>query len=296
MPSSLTPKYAWFPDGQQVDVKNGKMYWSNMGCTGDYATCPHKNGSVYRADWPSGDNVEVVVPTGYIGMGKELHLDTARQQLYCGDKFPTPPVNTSIWRIDLAAGPPFPPPTPILSGAQGAASGVTLDSTGEKILISSDGEGQPPGIGVLSRVMPPGTTHERRTDLVWHYQTEYADHIDADSEGRVYWSDSPGNKVACIRVGSVDGKTPARTIQNQTTVMPPPYGKYDHAIGVAVTRDMQTVYYTTAGVGQFKPGTGLPPGKIFKSSVSGGVQEVVWTAPDIAIDGVAVVEMPDGTP
>ena len=86
-----------------------------------------------------------------IGAAKELHLDAERQQLYCGDKNPAYDLGwTSIWRVDLNEfrGKPL-IPTPMLQGKQVSASGVTLDHTGEHLMITSDGEGQPPGVGVM---------------------------------------------------------------------------------------------------------------------------------------------------
>ena len=298
-----------FPDGQQVDEVNKKVYWSNMGSccceppVGNKTVnpaqnpCHYKGGSIYRADWPSGDNIIPIVLAGTaIGAAKELHLDVERQQLYCGDKNPAYDLGwTSIWRIDLAHGPPF-TPIPMLQQKQLSASGVTLDHTGEKLMVTSDGEGQPPGVGVMGREIPAGYSAANRTDLVWHYKTECCDHIDADSSGKIYWTDSgaclgkEGLGSPAVRVGSADGVTPARTIQTRKAVVP---GPGDHAVGIAVSKDEREVYYTSAGSSCFRPTTPAGPqnpnGKIFRSSVEGGAQEVVWQGDHVCIDGVAIV-------
>jgi len=200
------PHVDW-PDGVQVDVKRGKMYWTNMGSTA--ATIP-RAGSVYSSNL-DGTDIQAIVPPGTIGAGKQVHLDAVRQYLYVADKQNE---TAGIWGIDISSGPPF-AIKPLLQKHQPSASGVTLDSTGEQLLITSDGQGHPSGVGVMAREIPVGMSAANRSDVVWHYTSENPIDVEADSTGQVYWSDSGGISTFGIRVGSVDGTAPARTIRTK---------------------------------------------------------------------------------
>ena len=145
-----------YPDDQKVSVKQRKVYWSNMG-SGVLSNCMmakgERTGSVWRADWPSGMNPEVVVPPGTIGCAKQLYLDELRMQLYVGDKGH---ITAGVWRIDIGGEGGRFPIEAILQHQEWSSSAVSLDATGEKVLTAADGEGLPPGIGVFNRVIPPG--------------------------------------------------------------------------------------------------------------------------------------------
>ena len=60
-----------------------------------------------------------------------------------------------------------------------------------------------------------------------------------------------------------------------------------------MSTDEREVFYTSAGSSCFRPTTPAGPqnpnGKIFRSSVEGGTQEVVWQGDHVCIDGVAIV-------
>ena len=302
---------AW-PDGQQVDVARRKVYWSNMGSNinnpnGLGCDNAERTGSVWRADWPSGENVEAVVPEGTIGCAKQLHYDAQRQQMYVGDKGH---LTAGSWRIDLAPdNPPF-KIEPLAQGLQRSASGVGLDSTGEKVIIASDGEGhtpglscgspqhprlcEGPGLGVMNRVMPPGMTAQNRTDVQWFYTADQVDHVFGGPDGKVFWTDYPD----LIRVGSIDGRTPAKTIQHMQEL----HGS--KPIGISLAADGETLYYSDCGFvydggdqppsacGMSVPASKCPPGRIFKQKINGGQPELVYTAVGNSIDGVSVVRMP----
>ena len=271
--------YVSWPDGVQVDVARRKMYWTNMGDTG--AQVP-RSGSVWRSNL-DGSGIEVVVPVGTIGSGKQCHLDAERQQLYVADKQAE---TAGIWRIDLAQGPPF-RVYPLLQKRQPSASGVTLDHTGERVLLTSDGQGHPSGLGVMGREVPRGESAANRSDVRWIYTTENPIDVETDSRGNAFWSDGGGISPYGIRRGSVDGTAPARTIQTKAAL------KTSFPVGVSLTADEQSVFFVGFGVGDVF--SGHTPGYVARSSVHGGDMQVVYTPANdtVCATGVSVVELPD---
>jgi DNA-binding beta-propeller fold protein YncE len=67
------------PDGIQVDVAAGHIYWSNMGVP------MFNDGSIERADL-DGRNVTTIVPTGATFTAKQLKLDRKNGKLYWSDR------------------------------------------------------------------------------------------------------------------------------------------------------------------------------------------------------------------
>lgn len=293
------PHVAW-PDGVQVDTENGWLYWTNMGSAqGDCAVCTR--GSVYRSRL-DGSGTEVVVPAdGPIGTGKQALLDRKRQHLYVGDKQPS---SGTIWRVDVSA-PPF-PVTPVVARPASEAkeiyprstAGVCLDHTGERLLFTNDGHGG--GIGVVSREIPGGMDAYNRTDVLRIYTNSTArpllpgegvspaDHpcdCVTDSRGNIYWSDTC---AACggggISAGSVDGRNAWRELQSAAAV------RSSFPVGVALSGDEQTLYYAAFGSTLHVL---RMPGRLYKSSVSGGPQTLVWESDYAELTGVTVADVPE---
>ena len=74
------------PDGIEVDVATGKMYWTDMGpgATTDKSVAD-KDGRIMRADL-DGQNIETVVPEGITTTPKQLTLDVAGGKVYWCDR------------------------------------------------------------------------------------------------------------------------------------------------------------------------------------------------------------------
>ena len=114
------------------------------------------------------------MPEGTIGCAKQLHYDAQRQQMYVGDKGH---LTAGSWRIDLAPdNPPF-KIEPLAQGLQRSASGVGLDSTGEKVIIASDGlwdmVSSMEAISVaLKHPAPPAAVMRRSPETNTHISTQ----------------------------------------------------------------------------------------------------------------------------
>ena len=74
------------PDTLEVDTKNGKVYWTNMGVGAFFEESIAPNdGSISRANL-DGSNVEIVVPTGITTTPKQIALDVDNGKMYWADR------------------------------------------------------------------------------------------------------------------------------------------------------------------------------------------------------------------
>ena len=74
------------PDGIEVDVAAGKMYWTDMGPGGATdKSVADKDGRIMRADL-DGRNIETLVPKGITTTPKQLTLDIAGGKVYWCDR------------------------------------------------------------------------------------------------------------------------------------------------------------------------------------------------------------------
>ncbi|PHS35874.1 MAG: hypothetical protein COB07_12880 [Sulfurovum sp.] len=74
------------PDGIEIDVEAGKMYWTDMGPGGAAdKSVADKDGRIMRADL-DGKNIETLVPKGITTTPKQLALDVAGGKVYWCDR------------------------------------------------------------------------------------------------------------------------------------------------------------------------------------------------------------------
>jgi DNA-binding beta-propeller fold protein YncE len=83
------------PDGLEVDVAGGKMYWTDMGIGGAADKSPGANdGRIMRADL-DGKNIETLVPLGVTTTPKQLALDVPGGKIYWCDRG-----DVGEWRVN----------------------------------------------------------------------------------------------------------------------------------------------------------------------------------------------------
>lgn len=91
------------PDGIEVDVVGGKMYWTDMGLGGAAdKNAVLNDGRIMRADL-DGKNIEALVPTGVTTTPKQLALDVSGGKVYWCDRgdLGDQSVNPKVMRSNL---------------------------------------------------------------------------------------------------------------------------------------------------------------------------------------------------
>src|SRR6266481_5400066 len=175
------------PDGIEVDVEAGHIYWTNMGN-------PAKNdGFIERADL-DGKNRRTIVPAGATFTPKQLKLDIKGGKVYWSDREGMRVMCANLdgseieTLVDTSEGDARPGPD-----AKKWCVGIAVDHDGGKIYWTQKG-GDNAGEGRVFRAnvdIPPGQTAARRKDIELLYENlpEPID-LELDSHNRmIYWTD-----------------------------------------------------------------------------------------------------------
>jgi 3-hydroxyacyl-CoA dehydrogenase len=193
------------PDGIEVDVEAGHIYWTNMGS-------PKSNdGSIERADL-DGTNRKTIVPPGATFTPKQLKLDKQGGKIYWSDRegmrvmrsnFDGSEIETLV---DTSRGDARPG-----SDAKKWCVGIAVDHDGGKVYWTQKGddnanEGQ---IFRANLEIPKGQSPANRTDieLLFKELPEPID-LDLDLDNRtIYWTDRgnapKGNTVSRASIDKV---------------------------------------------------------------------------------------------
>jgi DNA-binding beta-propeller fold protein YncE len=175
------------PDGIEVDVEAGHIYWTNMGN-------PTKNdGSIERANL-DGTNRKTIVPQGATFTPKQLKLDKQGGKIYWSDRegmrvmranFDGSEIETLV---DTSRGDARPG-----RDAKKWCVGITVDHNGGKVYWTQKG-GDNAGDGRIFRAnleIPKGQSPANRTDIevLFDKLPEPID-LDLDLNNRmIYWTD-----------------------------------------------------------------------------------------------------------
>ncbi len=175
------------PDGIEVDVEGGHIYWTNMGN-------PSKNdGSIERSDL-DGKNRKTIVPEGATFTPKQLKLDKKGGKVYWSDREGMRVMRANLngseieTLVDTSEGEPRP-------GRDAAkwCVGIAVDHDGGKVYWTQKG-GDNAGDGRIFRAnleIPKGKNAVNRTDIELFLDRlpEPID-LDLDLDNRIiYWTD-----------------------------------------------------------------------------------------------------------
>jgi len=254
------------PDGVDVDVDRGHLYWSNMGVGSA------DDGSIERTDLDGSNRLTVVEPGGTF-TPKQIKLDTAHDKLYWSDR-----EGMSVMRSNLD-GSAIETLVAIADGesarldAQNWAVGIALDLERGQIYWTQKGPDDG-GVGTIKRAgleIPPGETPATRSDIevLFAGLPEPID-LELDLAAReIYWTDRGDNTVSRAPMDPPSGIDAAARTDREILVR-----GLAEAIGIALDLEGGEMYFTDLG------------GSVRKALIDGSGQSDLLTAQG-ALTGIA---------
>jgi len=228
------------PDGVDVDVVRGHVYWTNMGAVSA------DDGTIMRADL-DGTNVVTVVPVGHTFTPKQLKLDLQNDKLYWSDREGMRVMRANLDGSEIK--------TLVVTGEGDAdrveqrrwCVGIALDVARGQLYFTQKG-GDNAGEGTIKRMpleLAAATDPAQRDDV----ETLFSDlpepiDLDLDLETRtLYWTDRGDNTVSRAPLDATGFDPKARTDRE---VLVEGLGE---AIGLSLDLENQRMYYTSLSTG-----------------------------------------------
>jgi sugar lactone lactonase YvrE len=259
------------PDGVDVDVDKGYVYWTNMGAP------PVDDGTIERADL-DGANRTTIVPSGATYTPKQLHIDRAGRKLYWSDREGMRVMRCGLDGSNLET---------LVQAGEGDEDrldetrwcvGIAVDHDGGHVYWTQKG----PSNGGLGKILragierPEGETASDRSDieLLFDRLPEPID-LELDLSTRtLYWTDRGdpprGNSVnrAPMDVTNGDGRQP----EILTTHLM-------EGIGIALDPDRDRMFFTDMA------------GTVYTAGLDGSHRREILVAQG-NLTGIAYAELP----
>jgi hypothetical protein len=224
------------PDGIDVDLRSGHLYWTNMGA-------PVLEDGFIRRSELDGSNVQTIVPSGDTHTPKQLKIDETHDKLYWSDR-----EGMRVQRADLD-GSNVETLVTIATGddARGDEAnhcvGMAVDPDGGWFYWTQKGPDNG-HVGSIKRArieMPAGEDHETRADVQVLFD-RLPEPIDLDLDvatGTIYWTDRGDDTVNRAPIEIPAGMTAGSRTDREILVT-----GVSEAIGLTLDLEARVLYYT----------------------------------------------------